>query len=288
LAAVGKYHKPAFYFPGYTEAQFDSLKQKIIEDYTKENNWEYPPRLDNPLYQEYYLIQSRQPSATTVYGYIDTKGKQVIDFSFTDASKFKRNFAKVGIGYGSRSKAYYSYIDEELLENEDAFKEEEDWEYYDFRENLIDRKGILQFSESVNHLDLTDDQFFILNRKKWDKSSKQMKQVCQAFNKSFQKIIEVEQMVLFDLKDGVFYATDAGSRFESSKHIFFNSKGEIINQFENKMISVKRIAPNRFLLEMPYWKEKYRSPSQYGMMDESGNWVLEPVYDFISDFRPVI
>ncbi|MCB0844332.1 MAG: WG repeat-containing protein [Bacteroidetes bacterium] len=293
LAAVGKHHKPAFYFPGYTEAQFDSLKQKIIEDYMKEkeNNWEYPPSLDNPLYQEYYLVQSRQPAATTVYGYINTRGKQAIDFRFTDASKFNGNLAKVGIGYGSRSKAYYSYIDLELLENEDKFKEEEHWEYHDYKENVIDRNGDLQLKESVTSIEMHQDNVFISPQ--YDSNSISYRVLFSnykafIFQKKPEKIVEFEGISLGYLGDGLYLGMEGDTTPDLYDYSFFNSSGELLAEFKNGIMGhIRRIAPNRFLLEMPYWKDNYRSPSQYGIMDDSGNWVLEPVYDFISDFRPV-
>lgn len=240
---------------GYEKEQIDSLEQEV-EKLFNTNGDDFNKVINHPTYREFQRAKMQEPSEELMHGYINEKGEVVIDFQFDEAEEFKNGLAKVRFGHSPM----FSLVQIDENGNRSPSYQEQ----IGIGANLIDMNGNLQFDKNKQILNRFEDGIFVTYNHKGAGASKE----------SLEDVISNQYQNLSYLGFGLF----VGELKNSKNKVLLGKEVEL--ELDENFWRVKNAFGNRILVDYIVDREKNRVITKSGIINEKGEWILKPKYDF--------
>lgn len=275
-AAVGKYFDINSYFDSTdSQTEIDSLKKVILDEFKKSDEYVYyQMRLMNSSFYK----NAPKVDSHIVYGYINEKGVQKIDFLYEDAEQFKANAAKVNFGFCHKV---------DIIVNKERTTVSPNGIVTNFiGKTLIDTSSAIVCDTSHRVSSNSNDSIIIVYNS--DGAGAMLNQ---------KTIIENQYKSLYYLGDSYFLAEMKGSE---DRLYIINKENQLLFEVKKRYIKVPLLlvqyaGNGKFFIQkekrIPRNKQRYTRYNRIkyglksGMINDKGKWILKPKYDYIGDFE---
>lgn len=256
LAVVANYMvRDSYHNFGYQKEQIDSLEKEVEKLYDKIGD-DFNKILNHPTYREFQRAKMQEPSEELMHGYINDKGVVVIDFQFDEAEAFENGLAKVRFGHSPM----ISIV--EVDENGNRLPSYQ--EQIGIGANLIDKNGNLQLYKNKQILNRQRDSIFVIYNHKG----------AGALNENLEEVISNQYQNLSYIGFGLF----VGELKNSKKKVLLNKDSKL--ELDENYWRIENAFGNRILVDYIVERNNKRVITKSGIMNEKGEWILKPKYDF--------
>lgn len=256
LAVVANFMiRDSYYNYGYKKEQIDSLVKEVEKLYEQFGD-DLNKIIKHSTFREYEEAKMQEPSEELMHGYINEQGDLIIGFQFDEAEAFKNGLAQVR--FGDAPMARVVQVDEKG--NELPSYEEQ----IGLGANLIDKEGKLQLDKNKQILNRYEDSIFVTYNYKG----------AGAYNENLEEIIPNQYQNLSYLGSGLF----VGELEDSKKKVLLGNEIEL--DLDKNIRRVEQALGNNILVYYIVDREKNRVITKAGIINEKGEWIVKPKYDF--------
>lgn len=262
LAVVGNYMmRDSYHDFGYSQGEIDSLTKEVEKLYNK-YSYDIKTLMNHPTYQEFQTAKMQEPSEQLMHGYINEQGEVVIDFQYDQADAFKNNLAKVRFGQETMIR---------IIEVDENGNEMPSYaEKIGIGTNLIDTTGKLLLSQNQTSINRCDDKILVTYNYLG----------AGAQYENLKEIITPQFRNLSYLGDGYF----VGEIKNSKNKVLLGNGVEL--ELDEHFWRLEKANGNRILVDFVIDKKGNRTITKSGIINEKGEWILKPKYDFsMVEFR---